>query len=251
MQKVISISLVNRRLVAIVTATALIAALLLAQAFSQRGVAVKARLAAGTPCTAALLYVPQYPRQYGFENLQLSATSTNCLNPEYKFWRMAPGTSTWVAMGGYSTQSTARLGMSIGTKTGTWQFAVWARQSGSTAKYEAWSIATHNIISSYCRGAIIGASVYSPQPPGTAVTITAADNECLDPYFEFWELAPGSSTWSRLRGYTASINGAGGDTFVWDSTGFAKGAYRFMARARQAASLNRYDSYAILTFWLT
>jgi hypothetical protein len=251
MQKVIPISLVNRRLIAIITALVLVAAFLLVQGFSQRGVAVNAKLAAAAPCDSAdIVTQPSSPMQYGSADLHLTVTSTGCTTPEYRFLKLLPGTTTWVLMRGYSTAAYHDFYVNFDTKVGIWQFAVWARQVGSTAKYEAYSIISFTVLSPSCRGAALSASVPSPQAQGTTVTFTAADDKCNNPYFEYWQLPPGSSTWTKIRAYAPGSIG-GGQTYVWNTTGYTRGVYRFVVRVKQAQSPSSYESYAMLTYWIT
>jgi hypothetical protein len=68
--------------------------------------------------------------------------------------------------------------------------------------------------------------------------------------FEFWELTPGSTTWVVAQPWTAG-GPVNGQTFNWDTTGLAPGAYRFSVWAKQADSSRRYDSYSTLTYWIS
>jgi hypothetical protein len=65
---------------------------------------------------------------------------------------------------------------------------------------------------------------------GTGVTVTAAAAGCPNPRYQFWRLAPGSSTWQPAQLYSTSA------TLVWNTTGFAAGIYHFSIWARDANS---------------
>jgi hypothetical protein len=74
--------------------------------------------------------------------------------------------------------------------------------------------------------------------------LTATSAGCTAPRYEFWRLAPGSSTWQSVGAYSA------GTTLVWDTTALVTGPYRFGVWARQNGSSNSYDTFAQTTFWI-
>jgi hypothetical protein len=76
------------------------------------------------------------------------------------------------------------------------------------------------------------------------VTLTATSAGCGTPEYEFWKLPPGGS-WTIIGAYPAT------NPFAWDTTGLAPGPYQVGVWARQTGSTNSYDSYAIITFWVT
>jgi hypothetical protein len=83
----------------------------------------------------------------------------------------------------------------------------------------------------------------------TTITAVAA---CPNPLYEFWMLAPGSTTWVDVQAYGPTA------TFPFDSTGQAKGTYRFSIWARDASSigtssnaLGRWDKYASASVTVT
>ena len=92
----------------------------------------------------------------------------------------------------------------------------------------------------------------SPAAPGTGVTINASATGCLDPVYEFWKLAPGSTTWQLAQPYSSS------STYAWSTSGLTGGTWRFSIWARAAAgagtfgnSLGRWDGYTATSFALT
>jgi hypothetical protein len=194
-------------------------------------------------CTSAdISAAPASPSSPG-ASVTLTGQSTNCTSPEYKFWLLAPDSTTWVAQTGFSTTTTF-VWNTTGDVPGVWQIGVWARQVGSTATYEAYAIRTYSLTISFCTSATITPSVASPQLAGVPVTFTATAAGCSSPLFEFWELPAGSSTWVVVRAFSA------GNTFVWTTTGLPNGPYRFGIWANQTGSPNAHDTFAIMTFWI-
>lgn len=103
-----------------------------------------------------------------------------------------------------------------------------------------------------CKAVSVSASPASPAPIGTPVAITGNATGCPNagPSYEFWVLAPGSSTWQPAQPY--SINA----TFNWTTTGKAVGTYRFSVWARDASSsgtftnsLGSYDAFNASLFY--
>jgi hypothetical protein len=77
----------------------------------------------------------------------------------------------------------------------------------------------------------------SPQPHGSTITVTASAAGCPNPQYEFWILAPGSSNWQLVQGYSTSA------TFSWNTAGKPAGTYRYSVWARDAGSAAAYDTY--------
>ncbi|HEX2679826.1 MAG TPA: PQQ-binding-like beta-propeller repeat protein, partial [Candidatus Dormibacteraeota bacterium] len=66
-------------------------------------------------------------------NLSATASCPNP-NPQFEFWTLAPGATSWTSVQAYSTTST--FGWSTAGKTpGGWQVAVWARDASSGGAY--------------------------------------------------------------------------------------------------------------------
>src|SRR5216683_3622962 len=97
-----------------------------------------------------------------------SAGATNCPNPVYQFWMLAPG-STWTIVQPYSA-----------TPTYNWNTA------GKPGTFP------------------VSAAPTSPAAAGTAVTWTPAASGCPNPQYQFWILAPGSGAWTVAQAYSTS-----------------------------------------------
>ena len=204
----------------------------------------------GSACTAAdISAAPLAPQGATVASVLLTATSTTCSNPEYQFYSQAPGgswtpvTASYVPWNGTATQTYTWNTSALGP--GIYGIGVWARNSGSTAAYEAYSLQTYNITGN-CNVASIADSL-NPSAPGAAVTWTASAGGCAGAVFKWFALAPGSSTWVMIQDYPAS---GSGNTYAWaisQTAASTQGTYQLGVWAKQKGSANAYDSYAIVT----
>lgn len=184
------------------------------------------------------LAAPQAPGA----TINLTASSNSCSNPQYQFWLLPPGGS-WTVMKSYSATATWSWNTSS-YAPGTYQLGVWAKQSSSSASYDAYYITTYQLDVGPCSSASISANPGSPQVAGIPITLSASSTGCTAPRYELWELPPPGTAWSPVQAYGP------GNTFTWNTTGLPAGPYRFGVWARQNGSPNHYDSYAIVTFWV-
>src|SRR5207302_1174008 len=88
-----------------------------------------------------------------------------------------------------------------------------------------------------CTSASASTAPVSPQVAGTTVSMTGVAAGCPNPRYQFWVLAPGSSTWQVAQAYSSTA------TFSWSTSGLAAGTYRYSVWARDAGSTSTYDSY--------
>ena len=196
-------------------------------------------LQAPVVCTSVTWNAPSpgSPQAPGTQ-VTLSATATGCPNPVYQFWVLPPG-GTWTILQAYSSGSTANWN-TTGLATGSYQFDAWAKQTGSSAQWEAhvspnptYTLQT----GAPCTGMTWNApSPASPQPPGAQVTLTGAASGCANPQYEFWILPPGGS-WTVLQAYGPS------SSVVWNTGGAATGIYQFDIWARQTGSSAQYEAH--------
>jgi spore germination protein YaaH len=127
---------------------------------------------------------------------------------------------------------------------------IWNLNYGGGAP-ELWTALANHFVR--CSSVTDVAAPTSPQLSGTSVTFTATSSGCLNPLYEFWVLAPGSTTWKILQPYSTA------STYTWNTTGLAPGNYLYTAWARDAnssgincSSLGCNDSYmAAATYSLT
>jgi acid phosphatase len=96
-----------------------------------------------------------------------------------------------------------------------------------------------------CTSATLNVNPTSTAISGASPVLTAGSAGCTAPTYQFWTLAPGSSTWSVAQAYST------GATFQWNTAGLTAGVYRLSVWARDATSagtsssgLGSYDAYA-------
>jgi Cysteine-rich secretory protein family len=187
----------------------------------------------------------------------ITGSASICPNPLYQYWMLAPGSSTWQLAQAYSKSATFSWN-TTGLAGGIYRFSIWAKDvaspgtSGdSLGRWDATSNGQYTL-STPCSSVTTTAAPPSPAARGTAVSLTSATAGCPNPQYEFWMLAPGSSTWLAAQSYSTNA------TFKWSTTGKAAGVYRFSVWARDASStgtngdsLGRWDTSSNLTYTLT
>jgi len=202
---------------------------------------------------------PASPQPAGTQ-VTISATSTGCANPTYEFWIKAPGASLYTLAQGYSSSATYSWN-TAGLAGGTYAIDVWAKDANSPGTYSnAWGTwdgynadRTYSLAITPCASASLSASPSSAAKAGMAVSITATASGCLNPRYEFWVLAPGSSLFTLAQPYGSNA------TLNWNTSGLSSGTYRINVWVQDASSPGLYsnaygswDTYnANLTYDLT
>jgi len=192
----------------------------------------------GSTGTTASASSPQSPGA----SVTFDASVTGCPHPQYQYWLLRPGTSTWVSQTAYGGASWTWN--TTGQALGIYQVGVWARNAGSSSAYEAYSMSTFQLAVPRCTSATLDVSPASPQAAGASVTLSAASAGCTGARYEFWAQGP-DGVWKAVRGWSTS------NTFTWDSTGAAPGDYNFAVWADAPGSSNDYDVYATAPFSLS
>jgi spore germination protein YaaH len=168
--------------------------------------------------------------------VSFTAGASGCLHPLYQFWVLAPASTTWTIGQAYSSTATFSWNTN-GLAAGTYRYTVWVRDSGGAGTscnnlgcFDAFFPATSYTLSSPCSA--VSESVAPPATAvhGTTVTFTASASGCLHPLYQFWTLAPGSTTWMLVQAYSSNA------TFSWNTTGLAAGTYRYTVWVRDAGS---------------
>ena len=182
-------------------------------------------------CTAVTWNAPSptSPQTPGVQ-VTLKGTATGCSSPVYQFWVQPPG-GAWTILQAYGASSTATWN-TAGQATGTYIFDIWAKQSGSTASWEAhispnptYTLQT----GAPCSAVTLAFNPASPQTAGASVGLTGSATGCPNPQYEFWVQPPGGA-WSLLQPYGAS------PTAPWNTGGAGAGTYLFHVWARQSGS---------------
>jgi uncharacterized protein YkwD len=190
-------------------------------------------------------------------SVTFTAVASGCPNPRYQFWTLAPGSTTWMIAQSYS--STASFSWNTtGLAAGSYTYTVWVRDAGGSGTacnnlgcFDAYFPATNYTLtppSTACSSVTESVAPPSTASTGTAVKFTASASGCANPRYQFWLLAPGSTTWTIAQPYS------GTSTFTWNTTGLSPGTYRYTVWVRDASSagtacnnLGCFDAYFTAT----
>jgi len=208
----------------------------------------------GRCATVGVGFNPSSPQTSGTK-VNITATSTGCANPNYEFWYLPPGSSTWQLGQAYSSSATFAWD-TRGKASGAYGFSTWAMDAASSGndgnslgRWDAYNASPQYTINpARCLSAALGASPPSGTTAGNPVTLTASAS-CPSPTYQFEMLPPGSQTWRVVQPYSASA------TFRWSTTGAAQGTYRFILKARDSSSgglagnaTSTWDSYTSISY---
>ena len=192
---------------------------------------------ASTACTSATASAAPASSVATGTAVTFTAVASGCPNPRYQFWVLAPGSTTWQVGQAYSTSATYSW-TTLGLPAGTYRYSVWVRDAGSSGSYDAYFPGTaYTLTTTTCTSASASTAPVSPQVAGTTVSMTGVAAGCPDPRYQFWVLAPGSSTWQVAQAYSSTA------TFSWSTSGLAAGTYRYSVWVRDAGSTSSYDAF--------
>jgi hypothetical protein len=190
-----------------------------------------------TPCGSVTASAAPASSSVAGTIVRFTGSAVGCPHPFYQFWILAPGSDSWTVAQAYSTRATFDWNTTGPLPAGTYLYSVWARDSGSAAGYDTFFPGTaYTLTSTPCTSVTASAAPASPQAAGTAVTISATASGCPNPRYEFWILAPGSSSWTIVQPYS------GNAAFTWNTTPPA-GTYLYSVWVRDASSASSYDAY--------
>ena len=208
-------------------------------------------------CTSVVFSSAPGSRANVGSQVVFTAAASGCSTPLYQFWVQAPG-ATWTAAQAYSSKATFTW-TTTGKAAGMYHVSVWARDAASAGAScsglgceDAFAPGTGFALISPCTSVAVRASPPSSARAGASVTITGAASGCPAPLYQFWILAPGSSTWQVAQAYSTSA------AFTWNTAGKPAGTYRVSVWVRDAASpgasasgLGTYDFYWVGSYTLT
>ena len=193
--------------------------------------------------------------------ISITAVSRGCqhADPLYEFWIKAPGASLYTRAQAYSTSAVFNWNTN-GLAHGTYRINVWVRDASSPGAFGnrsgRWDAYNANLLYTFTAGCPAVRDTATPASAAMVsmpVTVTATSPNCPNPLYEFWVKAPGASLYKRAQAYGTSA------VLNWDTTGRAKGTYRFSVWVRDASSAGtfhngsgRWDAYnANLLYKLT
>jgi hypothetical protein len=187
------------------------------------------------------------PRTVGTQiTVTASAGASFCPNPRYKFWILAPGSSTWQMVQDYSAGATYNWN-TAGAATGTYYLGVWVRDAVSNAGSDSSISIPYTLTTPSCASVTAAAAPPTSAASGTQVTFTATASGCTgSALYAFWARWQGYSTWQLLQGYSAS------NVYKWNSTGAAAGTEYIGVWAKDAGSpTGSFDANASIPYAVT
>lgn len=202
------------------------------------------------PITAVCSYVevshsPASPQVAG-AIVAVTASAGYCSSPLYQF-RLRSPSGVWSVAQDFSPSGTFQWNTS-GLAGGTWTVEVRAKQSGSTAAYEALQSFTYRLIEAGgapCTSVQLQTNLPPPQPVGTSVNVsTRSVTGCPAPEYQYWLLPPGGQ-WQIAKVYSGSTG------FVWNTAGLAPGTWFIVAWVRQQGASEPYQTSASYSYTLT
>jgi streptogramin lyase len=177
-------------------------------------------------------------------SVTFTAAANGCGSPRYQWW-IRDTSANWSIASDFAHSSATLVWNTAGQLPGTYLVGVWARQAGSTASYEAYSIATYSLTvpAHICSSAGISPNVVSPQNLGTTITFAASSLGCSSPDYRFLT-APPNSIFGEVQPFGVS------NTFAWNTSGLTSGIYQVEVDTRQHGSTAGFEAVAIITFQL-
>ena len=178
---------------------------------------------------------PTVPRPYG-TLITWTATTTGGIAPvSYEFWRLDAG--TWVLVQPYSTTNTYAWTPTL-ADVGSHQIAVWVKNNGSGATYDAYRLtAAFNITNTASITSIVAVPTL-PRPPGTAITWTANATSLIGGtlQYRFWRNDNGAG-WVMRQDYSTT------KTYTWTPTNADLGTHDLAVWVKNSTSGAAYDAW--------
>ena len=196
----------------------------------------------GSASGSSLSAAPPSPSPTG-STITLTAFTTGCPNPRYKFWIKPPGGS-WTVVQDYSTNNKYVWGPPATDHAGTYGVEADFRDAQDTTN--TWEDHSNITYVLGCSAAGLTANPPSPSYPdssGTTVVLTATSSCPGTPEYKFWMLPPGG-TWTVLRDYTPS------NTYDWLVSGKPAGDYGLEVDVRDQGSMETWEAHANITYTL-
>ncbi|MCM0083591.1 multicopper oxidase domain-containing protein [Geomonas sp. Red32] len=187
---------------------------------------------------------PVSPQNIG-TSILLSASATGASgNYEYQFRVSAVGSTVTQAVGPYSTTNTYTWNTSTLTP-GTYTLAVYARNVGSTAVYEAAKWINFTVTSPPVSSVSFTTNPLSPQSAGTSILLSGQATGGTGNYEYQFRISTAGSTVAQAVGPYSTAN-----TYTWNTTGATPGIYTLAVYARNAGSTATYEAAKWINYTL-
>jgi spore germination protein YaaH len=202
-------------------------------------------------CSAvSVSFAPASPDTIGTQ-ASATARASGCASPQYQFWILSPGGTTYQLAQAYSTSATLKWD-TTGAAAGRYVVSTWVRDATSTGIYgnsfgrwDAYDSSPYTLQSSTCTSVRLSLVPASSTTAGTPVTVTGQATGCPHPLFQFWVLPPGATAYLVAQAYSSN------PSLTWDTTGKIGGTYVFSTWVRDASSTGtsgnqsgRWDAYS-------
>ena len=193
---------------------------------------------AAPPCGLPTLNASPSGQTATAGTVALSASTSGCPTPNYRFWVGQNG--VWKVVQDYSAIST--FSWNTGAyAAGTYGVEVDVRDASSSVTYDRVANITYLLVG--CSAARLSASQASPQAPGVTVGLTGAASCLGTPDYRFWVGQNG--IWTIVQDYSPTSN------FSWNTTGKLQGTYGLEVDVRNHGATATYETVANVSFTLS
>jgi len=189
------------------------------------------------PCGKPTLTTAPVSPQGPGTSVTLSATTSGCPSPRYRFWILAPG-SRWSMVRDYSPAASYAW-ITAGYPVGTYQLEVDVRDASTVAPYDA--VTGVSDVLQACSGARLATDRPSPQAPGVSIVLSGSASCAGAAQYRFWVRAPGGA-WRIVQDYGPAA------TYAWSTASLAHGYYALEVDVRSQGSTDVYDTVANLSY---
>jgi subtilisin family serine protease len=184
------------------------------------------------PVSAVSLTASPASPQVKGTSITFSAAATGGIgNYEYQFWYRDTWSANFIMVRDYGSGNFF-IWDTGSVAVANYQWRVYARNSGSTAAFEASQILPYSIMAVPPVSSVsLAASPASPQVKGVPVTLTGtAAGGSGNFEYQFWYRPAGSPVFTMARDYASS------SLFIWDTASIAVGNYDWIVYARNSGS---------------
>ena len=199
----------------------------------------------GPATNVGLVSTPAGPQTPGAQVTFTAVASGGSGTYEYQFY-LWDGTS-WTLMKDYTVPGNTWTWDTAGYAVRDYYVLAYARSAGSTVALDVQGITGYTLISTAPATGVTFTpppSPASPQAPGAQVTFTAAASGGSGTYeyqFYLWD----GTSWSLMKDYTVP-----GNTWTWNTAGYAVRTYYVLVYARSAGSTVALDTQTMTGYVL-
>ncbi len=190
----------------------------------------------GTASVSAITPSPVSPSPAGVPVVWTGTATGNPGPLQYQFWRLDG--ATWKMAQDYSLSKTYTWIPAVGD-VGTHVVAVWVRNQGSAAAFEA-TRASGSFTITAAQPLAASALQYAPdlpRPDGAIILFKPATTGGLAPLtYRFYRYSYATAAWTIVQDFSTN------DTFTWQPTPSEDGAYQIAVWIKNAGSTAQYDA---------